>query len=138
MALDVARIRRKMESIREYEERIAKILPHEFGAYAKSDYVVKAAVERNIQLISDAELDIIMLLYRGLELSIAGSESTMLERIEGRLSGDVIKKVKGRRDLRNSLVHAYADSYYDREVFDQARDMKDIEEFRREASRLIK
>jgi len=130
MGLDVARIKKKMESIREYGERITRILP--------SDYVVKAAVERNIQLISDAELDIVMLLYRGFELSIAGNESTMLDKIGVRLSGDVIKKIKERRDLRNNLVHAYADSYYDRGVFDQAKNMKDIEEFRKEVNKLTK
>ncbi|HUB92840.1 MAG TPA: HepT-like ribonuclease domain-containing protein [Candidatus Saccharimonadales bacterium] len=138
MGLDVARIKKKMESIREYGERITRILPSDFGAYSKSDYVVKAAVERNIQLISDAELDIVMLLYRGFELSIAGNESTMLDKIGVRLSGDVIKKIKERRDLRNNLVHAYADSYYDRGVFDQAKNMKDIEEFRKEVNKLTK
>ncbi len=54
------------------------------------------------------------------------------------MSSNILEKIKDRRDLRNKLVHAYADSYYDREVFEQAKSAKDIDEFRKEVNKLLK
>jgi uncharacterized protein YutE (UPF0331/DUF86 family) len=134
--LDTDRISKKLVNLEQYAERLEKITPPELKSYAKSD-IVKDAVERNLQLLSDTQLDILMQLYKDLELRIAGDEESVLDRLKEKFSKGLIEKVKRRRALRNNLVHAYVDSSYDKEAFEQAHNLEDIAEFKREVNKLM-
>lgn len=135
--MDTDRIKRRLAALRNYRERLAKIAPKEAKTYLNADITVKGAIERNLQLASDTELDILVLLYKGLELSLAGDDESIIERMKGRLSTGLIAKIRSRRELRNRLIHAYADSAYDKEVFAQASILSDIDEFEREVTKLV-
>ncbi len=124
--------------IERYTDRLRRFTPKSLGAYAKSDQMTKSAVERNIQLLSDSELDIAMQLYKGMELRIAGDDESVLDRLEGKLGKALTEKLRRRRRLRNEIIHAHADMDYDKEVFEQAHDLSDVEGFVREVSRLLK
>lgn len=94
-------------------------------------------MERNLQLVSDMQLDILMQLYKGLELRIAGDEESVLDRLKEKFSKGLIDKVKKRMALRNNLVRAYVDSGYDNEAFEQAHNLDDIAEFKKEINKLM-
>ncbi len=134
--LDNDRINKKLAALEHYATRLRKITPADLKSFADSD-ITKDAVERNLQLLSDVQLDILMQLYKGLELRIAGDEESVLERLKDKFSKGLLERVKRRRALRNNLVHAYADSEYDEEAFDQAHDLSDISEFSKEVNKLL-
>ncbi len=68
-------------------------------------------------------LDIIMLIYKGLELSIAENDESVIERMKHIFSGKVIERIKARRRLRNLLMRAYSNAFYNQEVSDQIKDV---------------
>lgn len=134
---DEARIKRKQVDLERYKARLEKMAPKSVDAYLKSDTILKSAIERNIQLISDVELDILMQLYKMLEIRIAGDDESIIAKFEEKLGKKLVERIKERRNLRNELIHAYTDSDYDRRVFEQARDLSDIEAFNKEVNRLL-
>ncbi len=136
--LDSERIRKDMIRIDEYRKRIEKVVPNSYSAYSKADFMLKNAIERNLQLISDLQLDILLRLYKDLESKLSGDEQSLLEGLRGHLNNRVIERVKERRALRNMLVHAYSDTEYDEIVFKQARNPDDLDEFSRAVKGLIR
>jgi uncharacterized protein YutE (UPF0331/DUF86 family) len=135
--LDEVRIRRKLADLEKYEERLKESTPKEMKAYLKADYRTKNVVERNLQLASDTELDVMAQLYKGLGLIIADDDLSMINNLEGTLGRRTIEKAKERRRLRNTLVYAYADGHYDEQAFEQAHDLGDIEDFGREVKKIL-
>ncbi len=135
--MDVERIKKKMLMIAEYKKRIEKTLPDTHQKYSKSDFPVKNVVERNLQLISDAQFDILSLVYKGLEPKLSGDENSLLENLKGPIGARIIDGIKTRRLFRNLLVHAYADNELDENAYSQAKNMDDIDEFTRAIKRLI-
>lgn len=136
--IDADRVKRKLADLKNYCSRLERITPKSLELYLKSDIVVKSAVERNLQLVSDSELDIMVQIYKGLELRIAGDDESILDRLEEKLGKATIAKVRERRRLRNDLIHAYSDSDFDKPVFEQAHNLSDVESLRREATRILK
>jgi uncharacterized protein YutE (UPF0331/DUF86 family) len=135
--MDAERIKKKMLMITEYRRRIEKTLPGTNQKYCKSDFTIKNVVERNLQLISDAQFDILFLIYKGLEPKLSGDENSLLENLKGPIGSRIIEHVKNRRLFRNLLVHAYADNELDENAYNQAKNMEDIDEFNRTIKRLI-
>ena len=119
-------------------KRLEALAPKSADSYIKADPNIKDAVERNLQLVSDAELDIAMQLYKGMELRLGGDDESVLERVEPKLGKSIVSKLKERRKLRNALIHAYAESAYDKEAFAQAHGRDDIEAFIRKVNELMK
>ncbi len=136
--LDVIRIRRKLADLERYKIRLQKIAPKTLDAYAGSEIIVKSAVERNVQLISDVQLDVLVQLYKGMEIRIAGDDESVINNMEQKLGKALSEKVRERRRLRNELIHAYAESDFDEQVFEQAHGLKDIDDFINEVGRLVK
>ncbi len=136
--LDAERINRKLTDLEQYKERLEGFAPKDLKSYLKSDSILKSAVERHLQLISDLELDISALLYKGLELKLSGDDESVLDGLKDRLGKNLVEKIDNRRKLRNSLVHAYIDSNYDKEVFEQSHDMGDLRDFGREVRKIVK
>ncbi len=135
---DQKRIEKNLESLEVYKERMTKLLPKTLQEYEKLDFDKKYAVERVVQLVSDTEMEIAVLLYRKAEPKPAGDVETMLGSLKDLLGGKIIKGMKEMRKLRNSLVHAYADSGYDKEVFEITKKTEAIEDFIEEVRKSLK
>jgi len=136
--MDTERILRRLNDIEHYSNTLASIVPSSYEVYERSAITTKAAVERYLQLISDFELEVLALAYKSLDLGLAGSEESLISKFEKLLSKEAIESFKERRALRNMLVHAYFDMHYDKEVFEQASKLKDVERFIKEIRKIIK
>ena len=136
--VDKERILIRLVDIERYAKVLGDITPNSYEAYAKSNVITKAAVERYLQLISDLEIEVLTLVYRGLDLGIAGSEESLTDKFKKLLSKRTIEEFKKRRALRNMLVHAYFDMHYDKDVFEQASNHKDIVDFVNEIRAILK
>ncbi len=134
---DKERLREKLSDLDVYSKRLSSMAPKSIDSYKNTDIILKAAIERNLQLVSDVELDILALLYRGFELKLIGDDISLMESLSSKLSKKVIKRIKERRTLRNLLIHAYADTGYEKESFEQASDTADVMEFIKEVRRLF-
>jgi len=135
--MDRERILKRLGDIERYSSVLGSIVPGSYEAYEKSAITTKAAVERYLQLISDLELEVLALAYKGLDLGIAGSEESLLGKFEKILSKKAIEGFKERRALRNILVHAYFDMHYDKGAFEQASKREDVEKLIKEIRKII-
>lgn len=136
--LDKERILRRLLDLERYSSRMEEIVPRSKKEYINGGFELKAAVERHLQLISDIEIEVLLLVYKGKEMSLLGEENSLLNRIEEIIGQKVTIGVRSRRTLRNTLVHAYSDVSYDEEVHRQANDLTDLREFIRSVRRVIK
>lgn len=136
--LDRERILARLLDLERYSRRLDDLLPESLEMFKAADYVLKAAAERLLQLISDIELEISTLVYKGKKLELTGEESRLLERVSGILGPKITEGVRIRRILRNKLIHQYADVSYDEEVYAQAGGLKDVYDFRKAVERLLK
>ena len=135
--IDKERIAMRLADIERYASVLGSIAPGSYEAYAKSEITTKAAVERYLQLISDLELEVLTLAYRGLDLGIAGSEESLTSKFEKLLSKRAVEGFKRRRALRNLLVHAYFDMHYDKDAFGEASNRGDIAYFVKEIKAIV-
>lgn len=135
--MDDERIKIRLLRIGEYKKRLGEIVPDSHQSYSKSEFVLQNAIERNLQLISDMQFDILLLVYKGLESKLEGDEDSLLESLKGRLGSKVVDGIKKRRLLRNLLVHAYKDNTYDETAFKQAKNTEDLDEFVKMIRRLV-
>lgn len=136
--IDKERIVRRLADIERDSKVLGSIISGSYDSYTKSEIITKAAVERYLQLISDLELEVLALVYKGLDLGIAGGEESLINKFKTLLSKKVIGGFKDRRALRNMLVHAYFDTHYDKDTFGQASNRNDIADFVKEVKALIK
>ncbi len=136
--VDKERIEKRLLDIERYSTMLGKIVPNNYEKYIKSESITKAAVERYLQLISDLELEVLLHVYKDIDLGISGSEESLVSRFENLLSKEVVGGFKKRRTLRNILVHAYFDMHYDKEVFEQANNRNDISDFIKEIKEIVK
>ncbi len=135
--MDRERITRRLADISQYMGILESILPNDYAGYRESPVTTKASTERYLQLLSDIELEVMILLYKGLDLGIAGDEDPLINKMGSVISKRVIEGFRKRRSLRNLLVHAYYDAHYDVDAFEQAGDTGDIKTFIREVKVLI-
>ena len=135
--MDDERIKVRLLRIGEYKKRLDGVVPVSHHSYSKSEFILKNAIERNLQLISDMQFDILLLVYKGLESKLEGDEDSLLESLKSRLGVRVVDKIKERRTLRNLLVHAYKDNSYDETAFDQAKNTEDLDEFVKAIKKII-
>ena len=135
--IDKERIKKEIIDLERYMQRIGSMLPESKEKYLRSEMVVKNAIERNVQLISDKEFDLLALLHKGLSESLPGNEISMLDQLKGHLGEGVTVSIRDRRALRNMLVHAYSDASYDDQVYSQAKDLDDVKKLVSEAKKII-
>jgi uncharacterized protein YutE (UPF0331/DUF86 family) len=128
--LDEERIRKRLALIEEVSGLIAKSLPKTEGAYRGADRLTKDATERRLQIVSEAELDVIRVLYRDFGERIVGDEESLIDSMEKSLGRGTVGQVKKRRALRNRLVHAYMDAD-PAEIYRQASELSDLKHFER-------
>ena len=126
--MDEERIRKRLALLREVSDLLAKSLPKTEEAYRQADRLTKDATERRLQLLSEAELDAIKVLYKGLGDRIVGDEESLIGSMEGPLGRGNVEKVKERRALRNKLVHASID-VDPAEIYGLASELGDLKGF---------
>lgn len=127
--MDTERINSKLMDLASLMEEIRGTLKTKSAAeYAKENYIVKRTIERDMQLISEVQLDIIIQVYKSLNLAAPGEEKSIITAMEKVMDKDLVEKIKARRNLRNELVHAYKDAN-DKDVFELASNLKDLEMF---------
>ncbi len=135
--LDKVRVKNRLESLDAYRMQLKGMLPKTSKEYESLSISNKYAVERLVQLLSDTEMEIVVLLYRNAEPRPAGDVETMLESLNDVFGKDVLQDIKNRRKLRNNLVHSYATSNYDKEVFEIASKTKNIDNFVEKVAKTI-
>lgn len=133
----ILRIEEKFSNLDKYTSTISSISPKNYEAYEKLPIAAKWEIERGLQLISEVEIDMIVLLNKLLKKGPVGEEKSLIDAVSKELGEKVIKSVKNRRKLRNDLVHAYTLNN-EEDVFVQAKDLNDVTDFKRAVSVLLK
>jgi len=128
-------ISKEINDILLYVERIEFLLPKTLDSYLSSDFRTKSTIERYLQLISDKEKNILYSLYEG-KLRIKGDFSALIT-ASNQFDAELLKKIKERNSLRNTLVHRYSEGENDREVFRQAGDLSDVRAFAIQAQHIV-
>ena len=130
------RIEEKLVRLDETLSTMEKIVPKSYADYEKAGKTVKWDVERGLQLISEIEMDIAVVLFKTFKKGIAGEEASMLSALSKEVGDEIIAHLKARRKLRNALVHDYAINN-DKDAFSQASDFSDIKKFKAKVKELI-
>ncbi len=131
------RVLDRLNGLQAYLNRLNSFRADDLDGYKNADPVIKYATERRLQLINDAELDVIVLLYKKFGDEIAGSPSSMEKGLSSVLSKRLLESFDKRRELRNKLVHVYKEFSFDDKVFEQSKDTEDVAEFIVEIKKLI-
>ncbi len=105
--------------------------------YKDADPLLKYSMERNLQLINDAEMDVLIRLYKEFGKEIAAEPLSMAKSLKSVLSSSLLNAFEKRRLLRDGLIHVYKEFSFDKEVFEQSNDAGDVESFIAEVKRLI-
>ncbi len=125
--IDKNRVLSLLATLEDYLKELRSKTDLTIGDY-KNDLGTQRIVERLLQLISEAELDISEEIDQGEGLKLSAEENSMLLALDGGLGKETVHKLIIRRNLRNMLVHAYT-SYTAEEVFGQAKDISDVTTF---------
>ena len=133
---ETKRIEEKLSEIKSYVKEIDDRIPPSFERYKSADVMVKRTLERNLQLINDAEIDILALLTKLKDIGIASSEENLIDRFDRILSAKVLSHLKRLRRLRNTLTHAYKSEHYDESVFNAAKNLSEVLAFVKEVDRV--
>ncbi len=134
--MDEERIRKRLALLKETVGLLNGSLPDDERAYLASDRLMRDATERRLQVISEAELDVMRVLYKDLGKRVVGDEESLIEALGDALGKKATEHVRRRRALRNRLVHAYSDVDQS-EVYREASEVDDLAEFERAVVKLL-
>ena len=135
---EVSRIQTKLGEIRQYLNEIETRLPGSLDDYLTSDLTLRRTFERDLQLISECQFEILSILTRLKDIGIASSENGLIDKFRKILSFKTIENIRELRRMRNTLTHTYANERYDESVFVSALSLKKVRLFIEEAENLIK
>ncbi len=130
------RIEEKLARLDETLSTMEKIVPKSYADYEKAGKTLKWDVERGLQLISEMEMDIAVVLFKTFKKGVAGEETSILTALSKELGDDMVDHLKSRRKLRNALVHDYAINN-DKDAFSQASDFSDIKKYKTKVKEVI-
>ena len=131
------RLREKLGEITQYINEIEERIPGSLKEYLESDLTLKRTFERDLQMISETQLEILSLLTRVKGTGIASSENGLIDKFKNALSFKTIEDVRERRRLRNMLIHAYSNTKYDENVYNSARELKKVKVFISEVESVV-
>ncbi len=134
---EIHRLKEKLGEITQYVNEIEERLPGSLKEYLESDLTLKRTFERDLQLISETQLEILSLLTRVKGIGIASTENGLIDKFRKTLSFKTIEDVRERRRLRNMLIHAYSNAKYDEDVYNSARELKKVKVFVGELENII-
>lgn len=132
----ITRIEERIADTKGYLNELESVLPGTVEAYKSAGLMLKRTVERDMQLINDSEIDVLALLVKIKEISIAPSEEALIDRFDKLLSRKIINHLKEFRRLRNILTHTYKNENYDESVFNSAQKLGDVRLFIKEIERI--
>ena len=98
---------------------------------------LKRTFRRDLQLISDTQLEILSLLTRVKGIGIASSENGLIDKFRNTLSFKTVEDIREHRRLRNMLTHIYANTKYDEDVYNSARELRKVKIFISELETII-
>ncbi len=133
----IQKINDKLDLLCTYHEELVEDLP------AEEEFVrcrvPRRAIEKTIELIADALLDIAMIIVsaKGLEKPAESSEAITVLQKQGILSAPLAAKIKDLIRFRNLLVHQYAKVNEQREYQNIAEHHEDIPAFIREIEQFV-
>ena len=134
---EIHRLKEKLREIAQYVNEIEERLPGSLKEYLESDLTLKRTFERDLQLISETQLEILSLLTRVKGIGIASTENGLIDKFRKTLSFKTVEDVRERRRLRNMLIHAYSNAKYDEDVYNSARELKKVKVFVGELENII-
>ena len=134
---ETRRIMEKSGEITQYVNEIGERLPCSLKGYLESDLTLKRTFERDLQLISDTQLEILSLLTRVKGIGIPSSENGLIDKFRNTLSFKTVEDIREHRRLRNMLTYAYANIKYDEDVYNAARELKKVKTFISELETII-
>ncbi|MCW6159358.1 MAG: DUF86 domain-containing protein [Thermoplasmatales archaeon] len=134
---EIIRLKEKLAETTQFVNEIEERLPDSLKEYLESDLTLKRTFERDLQLISETQLEILSLLTRVKGIGISSSESGLIDKFRGILSFKTVEDVKERRKLRNMLTHAYSNIKYDENVYNSARELKKVKLFVSEVESVV-
>jgi uncharacterized protein YutE (UPF0331/DUF86 family) len=134
---EIHRLKEKLREIAQYVNEIEERLPGSLKEYLESDLTLKRTFERDLQLISETQLEILSLLTRVKGIGIASTEDGLIDKFRKTLSFKTVEDVRERRRLRNMLIHAYSNAKYDEDVYNSARELKKVKVFVGELENII-
>ena len=125
-------IRRMNDNLRTYTTELCQFMPESLEEYTAYPLYMKRSVERELQLISDAEKDIMNMLYkeRFNNDTVPSDYSTLLKSM--RLPYELSSRMIDRKLFRDTLTHNFDPNLqekFDGMVFDLARRTEDITRF---------
>ncbi|MCL6002423.1 MAG: DUF86 domain-containing protein [Thermoplasmatales archaeon] len=135
---ETRRLKEKLGEIAQYVNEIEKRLPGSLKEYLEADLTLKRTFERDLQLISEIQLEILSLLIRAKGIGIAASENGLIDKFRNILSPKTIEEIRELRKLRNMLIHTYSNVKYDENVYISARELKKVKRFMREVEDTIR
>ena len=135
---EIEKIKSKLNEIKVFVNEIRSKLPQTLDRYLSSEFVLKRAFERDLQLISDTEMEILALLARLKDVGIAATDSGLIDKFRNILTSKTLEYVRELRRLRNTLTHAYADRKYDEKVYYSANKLESVEVFLEEVEKIVK
>ena len=134
---ETRRIIEKSREITQYVNEIEERLPGSLKEYLESDLTLKRTFERDLQLISDTQLEILSLLTRVKGIGIPSSENGLIDKFRNTLSFKTVEDIREHGRLRNMLTYAYANIKYDEDVYNAARELKKVKTFISELETII-
>ena len=135
-AIEKNRIEEKLAQLDETLSILKEMVPQNYKEYEKAGKALKWDIERGLQLISEIEMDIAVILYKGLKKGIAGEEASILSALSKEVGEGAVINLKERRKLRNELVHAYTIDN-DSDAFKQASDLNDVKRYEAKVKELL-
>ncbi len=115
--------------MRGYIKELVEVLPKDLEGYRNSDFTVKRTVERDLQLISDSEIDVLALLSKVESLGISSTEENLIKRFSKLLGNPMVNDITELRRIRNLIVHAYSSQSYDEVLFKQGGSTEKFQSF---------
>lgn len=135
--MDKERIYAKIDEIDQYLQEIEEIMPLSAAEYTQ-DLVRKRALERMIQIIIEAVMDVSAMMVKELKLGLPSHEEDFLGKLGGKvLDPDLTLKIRRMKGFRNVLVHGYS-QINDQRVYEiLSSDLNDITEFKEEIIKFL-
>jgi uncharacterized protein YutE (UPF0331/DUF86 family) len=137
--ISLQRVKDKLDLISKYYDELNEDFPNSEEEFSQ-ERVPRRAIEKTIELIADAVVDVAMIIIssKSLEKPKESSESIAILAKSGFLSSSLAGKMKDFIRFRNLLVHQYAKVDEEKE-FETIRDNhKDILEFLKEMEVFVK
>ena len=132
MLMRAEEIRRMNDNLRTYTTELRQFMPESLEEYTAYPLYMKRSVERELQLISDAEKDILNMLYkeRFNNETVPSDYFTLLKSM--RLPYELSSRMIDRKLFRDTLTHNFnpnSQEKFDSMTFDLASRTEDITHF---------